>query len=97
MERQLHFVFPLVGEMAATIVRAYIETYPDIDHIHVGMPEWRSWAGEPEKAYRRLVDRYKLTDARSFDQLCAAARSRESFPGGGGRVEAMLKGASTCW
>jgi len=83
---------PLLREMVATIVRAYIETYPDIDHIHVGMPEWRSWAGEAEKAYQRLADRYKLTDPRSFDQICAAARSRESFPGGGARVEAMLKG-----
>jgi hypothetical protein len=56
------------------------------------MPEWRSWASEAEEAYQRLADRYKLTDPRSFDQICAAARSRESFPGGGGRVEAMLKG-----
>lgn len=83
---------PLIGEMVATIVRAYIETYPEIDYIHIGTPEFRGWTGQAEEAYRRLDARYKLADLGTYEQLCAAARSRTTFPGGGGRVEAMLKG-----
>jgi len=83
---------PLLREMVATIVRAYIETYPQIDCIHIGTPEFRNWTGQAEKAYERLAPRYKLTELGAYDQLCAAARSRTTFPGGGGRVEAMLKG-----
>lgn len=83
---------PLLGEMVSTIVRAYVETYPEIDYIHIGTPEFRSWTGQAEEAYQRLDARYKLSDLGSYEQLCAAARSRSTFPGGGGRVEAMLKG-----
>ncbi len=83
---------PLLREMVATIVRAYIETYPQIDHVHVGTPEFRNWTGQAERAYQRLDDRYKPADLATYKQLCAAARGRTSFPGGGGRVEAMLKG-----
>jgi len=89
---------PLLREMVATIVRAYIETYPEIDYIHVSTPEHRSWTGQAETAYRRLDQRYKLSDVGTYDQLCAAARGRPSFPGGGGRVETMLKGdLSSIW
>ncbi len=83
---------PLLREMVATIVRAYIETYPAIDYIHVGTPEHRGWTGQAEEAYRRLDARYKLAELGTYEQLCAAARGRTSFPGGGGRVETMLKG-----
>ena len=83
---------PLLGEMIATIVRAYIETYPDIDLLHVGTPEHRGWIGQAEEAYRRLDERYRLSDLGSYEQLCATAQSRTTFPGGGQRVERMLKG-----
>ena len=83
---------PLLREMVATIVRSYIETYPEIDHLHVGTPEHRSWTGQAEKAYQRLDARYKLADLGTYEQLRVAACGRTSFPGGGDRVEAMLKG-----
>ena len=83
---------PLLRDMVATIVRAYIETYPDIDYLHIGTPEHRGWTGQAENAYKRLASRYKLADLGTYDKLCATARSRRSFPGGGDRVEAMLKG-----
>jgi len=83
---------PLLREMVATIVRAYIETYPDIDYLHIGTPEHRGWTGQAEEAYRRLASRYKLGELGTYKELCAAARGRTSFPSGGARVEAMLKG-----
>ena len=88
---------PLLREMVATIIRAYIETYPRIDHVHIGMPEHRGWSGQAAEAYERLAETYGA-DPDAFEQLCQQARSRTSFPGGGQRVEQMLKGdISALW
>ena len=85
-------------EMVTTIFRAYVETYPDIDYIHVGMPEHRSWVGQAARAYRRLTARYPVPDLDSYNQLRRRARGRVSFPGGGERVETMLRGdLSSLW
>ena len=87
---------PLLREMVATIVRAYVETYPKVDYLHIGMPEHRSWVGQASEAYRRLDKKYNLAALGSFEELCA--RARTTFPGGGGRVETMLKGdLSALW
>ena len=82
---------PLLAEMVGTVVRAYIETYPEIDFIQVTVPEHRSWLSQGPAAYRRLDEQYDLTDLGSYDELCARARSRTDFPGGGGRVENQVK------
>ncbi len=85
-------------EMVTTIFRAYVETYPDIDHIHVGMPEHRSWVSRSANAYRKLVARYPAPDLGSYNDLRRSARGRVSFPGGGERVETMLRGdLSSLW
>ena len=98
---------PLLREMVATIIRAYIETYPQIDHLHVGMPEHRSWSSQAADAYEKLAGHYGANlgganlggaDLGGFEQLCQRALDRKSFPGGGGRVEMMLKGdLSALW
>jgi len=83
---------PLLQDMVATIFGAYVETYPDAEYIHVGMPEHRGWTEQAEQAYGALDAKYGLSDLGSYEDLCARARSRTGFPGGGGRVETMLKG-----
>jgi hypothetical protein len=89
---------PLLREMVATIIRAYVETYPEADIIHIGMPEHRSWMGKSREAYDLLKARYGLEGLGTYEELCARARARTSFPGGGGRVETMLKGdLSSLW
>ena len=88
---------PLLRVMVATIIRAYIETYPKIDYVIIGMPEHRSWSGEAAVAYEKLVELYDA-DLGSFEALCQRARDRTSFPGGGERVEKMVKGdLSALW
>ena len=88
---------PLLREMVATIMRAYIETYPRIDYVHIKVPEHRSWSGQAEDAYDKLAGHYGA-DLGSYEALCQRARDRTSFPGGGGRVEKMLKGdLSSLW
>ena len=83
---------PLLREMAATIVRAYVETYPEAEYLHIGMPEHRGWTGRAAEAYAALTQRYGSEGLGTFEELCAKARGRSSFPGGGERVETMLKG-----
>jgi len=83
---------PALREMVATIIRAYIETYPEAEYIHIGMPEHRAWIGKAPQAYDALNRKYGLKELGTYDELCARARARTSFPGGGGRVETMLKG-----
>lgn len=83
---------PLLREMVATIFRAYAETYPDADYIHVSMPEHRGWTAQAETAYAMLDRKYGLAELGTYEELCAHARARTTFPGGGERVEAMLKG-----
>jgi len=83
---------PLLREMVATVFRAYVETYPDAEYLHVGMPEHRGWTGQAEQAYNTLDAKYGLQELGGFDELCARARARTGFPGGGDRVETMLKG-----
>ena len=89
---------PLLRDMVATIIRAYLETYPNVDYLHVSMPEHRSWIGQAKNAFEKLSTQYQLEDLGSYEELCARARSRTSFPGGGKRVETMLKGdLSSIW
>ena len=88
---------PLLREMVATIIRAYIATYPHIDYVILGMPEHRSWSGQAAGAYEKLVSHYGA-DLGGYEALCQRARDRTSFPGGGGRVEMMVKGdLSSLW
>ncbi len=82
---------PLLREMVTTIFSAYVETYPDADFIQVGMPEHRSWTEQARQAYEALNAKYGIEELGTFDELCTRARSRTSFPGGGERVETMLR------
>jgi hypothetical protein len=83
---------PLLREMVATVFRAYVDTYPEADYVHVGMPEHRGWTAQAKQAYDLLDRKYGLRDLGTFEELCARARARTTFPGGGARVETMLKG-----
>lgn len=83
---------PLLREMVITVVRAHIETYPDVDFIQVSVPEKRRWLSQGRDAYQRLDKDYDLSELGSYDELCARARSRTSFPGGGARVETQVQG-----
>ena len=82
---------PLLGEMVSTVIRAYIDTYPDADFIQLTVPEKRRWVSQGEDAYRRLHEKYNLSELGTYEQLCARARSRTEFPEGGERVETQVK------
>ena len=83
---------PLLREMVVTVIRAFVQTYPDVDFVQLSVPEHRAWRSQGGEAYERLDERYDLSDLGTYDQLCARARSRTSYPGGGVRVENQVKG-----
>ena len=83
---------PLLREMVTTVIRAYIETYPDADYIGVSMPEMRRWQSQGADAYRHLHEKYDVSEVGTYEEVCARARSRTNFPNGGGeRVETQVK------
>jgi hypothetical protein len=83
---------PALRDMVATIFRAYVETYPEAEYIYVTAPEHRTWTEQAQQAYDALDKRYGIQALGSYEELSARARQRTSFPGGGERVETMLKG-----
>ena len=83
---------PLVREMIATIVRAYVETYPEADYLLIGMPEHRNWIGLAQESYEQLCARYDVKNLDSYEELCGRARNRTAYSGGGERAEVQVKG-----
>ena len=45
---------PLLRKLVATKLRAYIETYPTVDSISLGMPEFPEWDEHAESAWDQL-------------------------------------------
>ena len=57
---------PRLAEMVETVVRAHIETYPEVDFIQVSVPEHRRWVSQGREAYRLLDARYDLSRFRKL-------------------------------
>ena len=72
---------PVLKELVRTRIRAYLETYPDIDTLYLTLPEFPEWEEHAETAWRKLnVER----DLRSLDleQLIESARGRNLIASG---------------
>lgn len=77
----------VLHDMLETLLRSHIETYPTLDYLRLSLSEHPAWDSHAQECYRRLGENYDLSKIGSFEELCARARSRDSFPGGGERVE----------
>ncbi|MCH2123537.1 MAG: hypothetical protein MK165_02005 [Pirellulaceae bacterium] len=44
----------LFRELVSTKIRAFIETYPELDALYIGMPEFPEWSGHFEEAWDEL-------------------------------------------
>ncbi len=82
---------PVLHDIVFAVVRAHLETYPDIDILRLSLPEHAGWLSQAKLCYERLSQRYDLSEIGSFEALCDKARSRDTFPGGGARVERWMK------
>jgi len=67
-------------------------TYPEADFIIVGMPEFRQWTEQYEKAWRELDEKYGLEEVLPLGELLERARTRKGYPGGAERAIQEVKG-----
>ena len=83
---------PALTELATTVLRATVDTYPEVDYVALGMPEFRQWLGLYERAWEALDAKYNISSLRSIDDLLTAAVQRSAYPGGEERALQEVKG-----
>jgi hypothetical protein len=74
-------------KLVATKIRAYIETYPQIDTLYLTLPEFPEWEQHSEQAWKLLQPR--LGDATSLDKLIQDAQDRSTVVAGSRGVQAV--------
>jgi len=83
---------PALTELATAVMRTTVNTYPELDYLALGMPEFRQWVGQYEQAWRSLDARHGIGSVRSLADVLAAAQRRNDYPGGAERAVAEVKG-----
>src|SRR5262249_45940645 len=83
---------PGLTELAAAVLRATVNTYPEADYLALGMPEFRQWSGQYERAWQALDARYGISQVRSLADVLAAAGGRTGYPGGPERALQEVRG-----
>ena len=79
-------------ELATAVLQATVNTYPEVDYVALGMPEFRQWSGLYERAWEALDAKYKVSSHRSLDDVLIAAAQRAAYPGGEERALQEVKG-----
>ncbi len=82
---------PLLKELAATQIRAYLTTYPKIDALYLSLPEFPNWVEHHEKAWQRLDARTGIGKSVDLKRLLETARTRK-LVASGNRGEQALRG-----
>jgi hypothetical protein len=80
---------PLLAELAEEIVRAHLQTYPEIDFIEIGSDEFPASAANHGQCWRTLDEKYDIESVAPLKTLEEQARSRDYH--GQGRAERELK------
>ncbi len=83
---------PALTELATAVLRATVDTYPEVDYVALGMPEFRQWSGLYEGAWAALDAKYCISSHRSLDDVLTAATQRSAYPGGEERALQEVKG-----
>ena len=83
---------PALTELAATVLQATVNTYPEVDYVALGMPEFRQWSGLYERAWGALDAKYNVSSQRSLGDVLTAATQRSAYPGGEERALQEVKG-----
>ena len=80
---------PALAELAEVIVRAHLETYPEIDFIEIGSSEFRAETVGHDHCWRRLDEKYGIESVAPLEELVEQVRARGYH--GEGRAERELK------
>ncbi|MCZ6676837.1 MAG: hypothetical protein O7E52_06270 [Candidatus Poribacteria bacterium] len=83
---------PALTELAAAVLRATVNTYPEADYVALGMPEFRQWSGLYERAWQALDGKYNISAQRSLDDVLGTAAQRTGYAGGAERALQEVKG-----
>ena len=83
---------PTLAELAITVLKATVNTYPEADYLAVGMPEFRQWAQRYEHAWQALDRKYNISARCSLDDVLTDAEQRTGYPGGAERALQEVKG-----
>ncbi|RKU10282.1 hypothetical protein C6502_12080 [Candidatus Poribacteria bacterium] len=83
---------PALTELATAVLRATVDTYPEVDYVALGMPEFRQWSGLYERAWGALDAKYNISLQCSLDDVLTAATQRAAYPGGEERALQEVKG-----
>ncbi|MFN0196628.1 MAG: alpha-glucuronidase family glycosyl hydrolase [Planctomycetaceae bacterium] len=62
-------------------IRAYIDTYPDLDALYLTLPEFPEWEAHAEEGWKRLSKKHKLGDI-TLESLIEAASNRKVVASG---------------
>ncbi len=83
---------PELAELAAAVVRTTLGTYPEVEFLLVGMPEFRQWTEQYERAWWELNERYGVDEVLPLEELLERARRRRGYPGDSERAVQEVKG-----
>ena len=84
----------LFRELVRTKIRAYVETYPKIDHMYFTMPEFPNWNAPAKTSWQRLDKKLGLESVIDYDAVVQAARERKTVANGD-RGESAVQGNIT--
>ena len=79
---------PLLRELVTTKIRAYLETYPDVDRIYFVMSEFPHWDKYAEEAWAQLTSKNDLGNL-TLPKLETSARERNVIASGDRGVRAL--------
>jgi len=83
---------PGLTELATAVLRQTVDTYPQVDFIALGMPEFRQWVEHYKRAWKALDRKYGIEKVRPLADVLAAAQERTGYPGGAERAVREVKG-----
>ncbi len=82
---------PALTGLAAEVLRTTAKTYPEVDYLAIAAPEFRSWTGQYEQAWKRLDSKYGLESTCPLASVMAAVEKRKDYPGGLDRARDEVK------
>jgi len=82
---------PVLCELVRTIIRNYVETYPEADSLYLGVPEHRAWMNRAQDAWERLDAKFGISEVMSLEDAVADAEKRPQVFGGVERQVSRIK------
>ena len=78
--------------LATTILRALVDTYPQVSYVLVSMPEHREWVKAYEQAWQALDAKSGIEKIQPLAQVIAEAEKRTTYPWCAERAVRKVKG-----